>query len=145
MIILKKKLLIFLFVSLSCTFLMKAQKSEKVDTGKIYFLRSTGVAGSGYAFKMFIDGKLVCKLNNKKYSKHEVAIGKHICFVKGQKTNSDERNENFEVNVEKGKTTYVQLIYQVGIFKGYRLYFEEISEDIARKRIEEMEEDKTYL
>jgi hypothetical protein len=84
-------------------------------------------------------------LNNKKYSVHEVAVGKHNCSVKGEKRKLGDSSENFEVQVVKGKITYVQLIYDVGFFKGYRFYCEEVPEDIAKKKIEQMSEDTKCL
>ena len=140
-----KKIVFAFLVSLITISFVKAQDSEKIETGKIYFLRSTGSSGSGYAFKMFIDDKFVCKLNNKKYSIHEVVAGKHSCFVKGQKKKSNESVDKFEVQVEAGKITYVQLIYELGFFKGYRLYFEEVAEDLAKTKMELMQEDKNCL
>jgi hypothetical protein len=140
-----KKILLAFLVSLIVTSFATAQNKENLETGTICFLRSTGFSGSGSAFKMFIDGKFVCKLNNKKYSVHEVAVGKHNCFVKGEKKKPGDSSENFEVQVAKGKITYVQLIYDVGFFKGYRFYCEEVPEDIAEKKIEQMSEDTKCL
>nr|WP_315154304.1 DUF2846 domain-containing protein [uncultured Flavobacterium sp.] len=139
-----KNLLLTLLIALSFTSLMKAQDKEKVETGKICFLRSTGLSGSGSAFKMFIDDKFVCKLNNKKFSIHEVAVGKHNCYVKGGRNKLKESDEKFEVKVEAGKTTYVQLIYEIGIFD-YYLYFDEITEEIAKQKTSKMSEDTECL
>lgn len=142
-----KKLIFTLGFTLFFASLTSAQETHNVATGKIYFLRSTGFSGSGSAFKMFLDDKFVCKLNNNKYSIQEVAVGKHICFVKGGSVKSKEGAERFEVQVEAGKITYVQLIYEIGVLK-YYLYFEEVPEEIAVKNIEKMSEDtqcKYYL
>jgi hypothetical protein len=136
-----KKIVFAFLVSLIVTSFATAQETEKIETGMIYFLRSTGFSGSGSAFKTFIDGKFVCKLNNKKYSIHKVVVGKHNCSVKGEKNKSGDRAEKFEVQVKAGKITYVQLNYDVGFFKGYRFYCEEVPEDIAKKKIEQMSED----
>ena len=140
-----RKSVFAILVSLVVTSFVSAQNKENLQTGKIYFLRPTGLPGSGYGFKMFIDDKFVCKLNNKKYSVHEVAVGKHNCFVKAEKKESGESAEKFEVQVEAGKITYVQLIYEVGFFKSYRLYCEEVAEDLAKKKIEKMSEDTECL
>lgn len=140
-----KKIVFAFLISLIVASFTTAQEKEKIETGKIYFLRSTGFSGSGSAFKMFIDGKFVCKLNNKKYSIHEVVAGKHNCFVKGGKKKSGENAEKFEVQVEAGKITYVQLIYELGFFKSYRLYCEKVAEDLAKKKIEQMSEDTKCL
>ena len=138
-----RKSVFAILVSLVVTSFVSAQYKENLQTGKIYFLRSTGLPASGNGFKMFIDDKFVCKLNNKKYSVHEVAVGKHNCFVKEKKKESGESAEKFEV--EAGKITYGQLICEVGLFKSYRLYCEEVAEDLAKKKIEKMSEDTKCL
>jgi len=140
-----KKIILLLIIIFIFSLSVNAQETKNKETGKICFLRSTGLNSSGYGFKMFIDDKLVCKLNNKKYSVHEVAVGKHNCFVKGEKKKSDESVEKFEVQVEAGKITYVQLIYEVGFFKSYLLYCEEVAEDLAKMKIEKMSEDTKCL
>jgi hypothetical protein len=140
----KKNVFAFL-VSLIVISFATAQEKEKIETGKIYFLRATGLTSSGYGFKMFIDDKFVCKLNNKKYSVHEVAAGKHTCFIKGEKKKTSESCEKFEVQVEAGKITYVQLIYKVSFFKSYRLYCEEVPEDLAKMKMEKLIEDTKCL
>jgi hypothetical protein len=123
---------------------MKAQESEKKETGKIYFLRSTGFQGSAAAFKTFIDGEFVCKLNNKKYSIHEVPVGKHECSVQFGGKVSKEKAEKFEVNVEAGKITYVQLVFETGIFVN-NIYCEEVTENTAIQKMKKMEEDTKCL
>jgi hypothetical protein len=114
------------------------------EMGKIYFLRSTGFQGSAAAFKTFIDGELVCKLNNKKYSIHEVSIGKHECSVQFGGKKSKEKAEKFEVQVEAGKSTYVELVFETGIFIN-NIYCQEVTENTANKKMEIMEEDTKCL
>ncbi|WP_111309080.1 DUF2846 domain-containing protein [Confluentibacter sediminis] len=140
-----KKILIFtLMISLIFTSYIKAQDTNNIETGKIYFLRSTGFAGSASAFKTFIDGQFVCKLNNKKYSIHEVPVGKHECSVQFGGKKSKERSEKFEVNVESGKNTYVQIVFETGAFIN-NTYCEEVTENTATIKMENMEEDTKCL
>jgi len=129
----------FLIFLIAISF-VKAQDSTKVETGKIYFLRSTGFAGSASAFKTFIDEKFVCKLNNKKYSIHEVPAGKHKCSVQFGGKESKEGAEKFEVEVQPGKNTYVELVFETGFFVN-NIYCEEITENTAKKKMEQMKED----
>ena len=75
-----KKIVLVFLVSLAVVSTVNAQ-DKKVETGKICFLRSTGMRGAAVSFKTFIDGNLYCKLNNKRYSVHEVPVGKHDIFV----------------------------------------------------------------
>ncbi len=139
-----RKLIMTLLISLSFNSLVKAQDKENTETGKIYFLRSTGFTGSAAAFKTFIDGEFVCKLNNKKYSVHEVPVGKHECSVQFGGKVSKEKAEKFEVQVESGKITYVQLVFETGVFVN-NIYCEEVTENTAKQKIAKMEEDTKCL
>lgn len=139
-----KKFIIVLLISLSFNAVMQAQDGQAKETGKIYFLRSTGFQGSAVAFKTFIDGEFVCKLNNKKYSIHEVPVGKHECSVQFGGKKSKEKAEKFEVLVEAGKVTYVKLVFETGVFIN-NIYCEEVTENTAIQNMKMMEEDTKCL
>lgn len=139
-----KKIIFAFLTSLIVTSFAKAQDKEKVETGKIFFLRSTGFQGSAVAFKTFIDGEFVCKLNNKKYSIHEVPVGKHECSVQFGGKKSKEKAEKFEVQVEAGKITYVQLVFETGLLIN-NIYCEEVTENTAIQKMKIMEEDTKCL
>ncbi|GEC70548.1 Protein of unknown function [Flavobacterium flevense] len=137
-----RKIILSILISLVVTSFVSAQ--ENSQTGKIYFLRSTGFQGSAVAFKTFIDGEFVCSLNNKKYSIHEVPAGKHECSVQFGGKKSKEKAEKFEVQVEPGKITYVQLVFETGLFIN-NIYCEEVTENTATQKISNMEEDTKCL
>lgn len=139
-----RKIIFTILISLVVTSFVSAQDKENSQTGKIYFLRSTGFQGSATAFKTFIDGEFVCKLNNKKYSIHEVPVGKHECSVQFGGKKSKEKAEKFEVNVEAGKITYVQLVFETGMFIN-NIYCEEVTENTAKKKMEILVEDTKCL
>jgi hypothetical protein len=141
----KKNIFTFLFFLITISFVNAQDKdTTKIEKGKIYFLRSTGFAGSAQAFKTFIDGKFVCKLNNKKYSIHEVPAGKHLCSVQFGGKESKESAEKFEVQVEEGKITYIELVFETGFFVN-NIYCEEITANTAKKKMELMKEDTECL
>ena len=131
-------------ISLSFVNSAKAQEVKKEEMGKIYFLRSTGFAGSAAAFKTFIDNEFVCKLNNKKFSIHEVKVGKHTCSVQFGGKKSKESSEKFEVLVESGKITYVQLVFETGLLVN-NVYCEEVTENTAKQKMINMQEDEKCL
>ncbi|HTG67027.1 MAG TPA: DUF2846 domain-containing protein [Flavobacterium sp.] len=139
-----KKIVFTFLITLIATSFITAQEKENLQTGKIYFLRSTGFQGSAVAFKTFIDGEFVCKLNNKKYSIHEVPVGKHECSVQFGGKKSKEKAEKFEVQVEPGKITYVQLVFETGVFIN-NIYCEEVTENTAKKKMEILVEDTKCL
>ncbi|RVT72783.1 DUF2846 domain-containing protein [Flavobacterium sufflavum] len=139
-----KRIIFTFLVTIIVTSFTTAQEKETLETGKIYFLRSTGFQGSAVAFKAFIDGEFVCRLNNKKYSIHEVPVGKHECSVQFGGTKSKEKAEKFEVVVEPGKITYVQLVFETGLFIN-NIYCEEVTENTAKKKMEILVEDTKCL
>jgi len=138
------KLLIVTFLSISA--LMRAQDGEISipKKAKVYFLRSTGFAGSGASFKTYIDGEMVCKLGNKRYSVHEVSEGKHECYVLFGGLKINEKVEKCEIEVKENKITYVQFFLDNGVF-GFKIYCKEITEEDAKKKIEKMKEDVKCL
>ena len=138
----KRVFLTYMFVSLGLTFSLNAQESEigTLETGKICFIRSTGFAGSAQAFKTFIDEQFVCKLNNKKYSYHEVSVGKHTCSVQFGGKKSKEKAEKFEVDIKPGQITYVQLVFETGVFVN-NVYCEEVTQNTAENKIKDLMED----
>jgi hypothetical protein len=139
-----KKSIFTLIVTLFFVSLASAQDSTNVATGKIYFLRSTGFQGSAVAFKTFIDGEFVCKLNNKKYSIHEVPIGKHECSVQFGGKVSKDKAEKFVIQVEPDKITYVQLVFETGILIN-NIYCEEVTVNTAKSKMVNMTEDTKCL
>lgn len=114
------------------------------EKGQVYFIRSTGFAGSATAFTAFIDEALVCKLNNKKYSIHEVMPGKHTFTVQFAGKNAKAKAEPISINIEAGKTYYIQMVFQSGFVKN-NLYCQEVTESSAKTILIECEEDTKCL
>lgn len=114
------------------------------QTGKIYFLRSTGYTGSAQGFTVFIDDTVVCKLNNKRFSIHNVASGIHSFSVQFAGKTSKEKAERIEINIEAGKTYYIQLIFQSGFFAN-NLYCQEVTENSAKTIMNKLTEDNKCL
>lgn len=135
-----RKIILISLIIFGFAFSIKAQESNTNETGKIYFLRSTGFQGSAQAFKVFIDEQFVCKLNNKRYSIHEVAPGKHICSVQFGGKKSKEKAEKFEVTVEPGQSVYLNVVFETGILIN-NTYCEEITKTTASRKMENMKED----
>lgn len=135
-----KQTILTLLVSLFFAVGAAAQEASVAETGKIYFLRSTGFQGSAVAFKTFIDGEFVCKLNNKKYSIHEVPAGKHECSVQFGGKVSKEKAEKFVIDVQPGKTVYVQIVFESGMLIN-NVYCEEVTENTATSKMQNMKED----
>lgn len=134
-----QRILIAFFLLITCV--SKAQDSLNMPKkSKVYFLRSTGLTGSGASFNTYIDGVLVCKLNNKRYSVHEVPVGNHECSVSFGGLKINQKAERNQINVEENKITYVEFFMENGVFS-FRIYGKEITQEEANKRLKKMKED----
>lgn len=96
----------------------------------IYFIRSTGFNGSLSAFTAFIDKQIVCRLNNNKYSIHKVDAGEHVFTVQFAGQQAKDKAEPITINVEAGKTYYIQMVFQPG-FWANNLYCQEVTANSA--------------
>lgn len=132
--------ILLLLAILTINLLAFGQGDAAADKGKVYFMRSTGFQGSAQGFTTFIDDVVVCKLNNKRYSVHEVSPGMHRFSVQFAGKNSKEKAERIEINIEPGKTYYIQLIFQTGIIKN-NLYCQEVTESSAKTMMNSLRED----
>ncbi|MGZ8517929.1 MAG: DUF2846 domain-containing protein [Chitinophagaceae bacterium] len=118
--------------------------SSSTQNAKVYFLRSTGFQGSAQGFTTFIDDKVVCKLNNKRFSIHEVIPGTHYFSVQFAGKNSKEKAERIEIELEAGKIYYIQLIFQTGLLKN-NLYCQEVTKSSAITMMDKLKEDNCQL
>lgn len=132
-----------LTLSILCV-LLTGHVFAQEKTAKVYFIRSTGFQGSAVAFTAFIDQQLVCKLNNKKYSIHEVTPGEHTFTVQFAGKKSKEKAEPIKINVEEGKTYYIQMVFQTGAFVN-NLYCQEVTENSAKTVLAVCQEDTNCL
>ena len=121
-----------------------ADNDSSKQNAKVYFLRSTGFQGSAQGFTTFIDDKVVCKLNNKRYSIHEVTPGTHYFSVQFAGKNSKEKAERIEIELEAGKIYYIQLIFQTGLLKN-NLYCQEVTKSSAITMMDKLKEDNCQL
>lgn len=116
------------------------QADSTKQNSKVYFMRSTGFQGSAQGFTVFIDDSVVCKLNNKRFSIHDVAPGTHRFSVQFAGKSSKEKAERIEIEIEAGKTYYIQLIFQSGLVKN-NLYCQEVTKSSANTMLDKLKED----
>lgn len=113
------------------------------EKAKIYFIRSTGYVGSASKFKCFINKKIVCGLNNKRYSIHEVEPGSYEIVAQLVSKEFKKGEEPILLNVESKKTYYVQLVLATKKFKTH-LLCQEINEASAKFFLEGMKQDNCF-
>jgi len=139
----KKRLLVLAFLLASGLLYGQDQEAQPDSTGKygkVYFMRSTGFQGSAQGFTVFIDDTVVCKLNNKRFSVHNVTPGVHRFSVQFAGKSSKEKAERIEIEIESGKSYYIQLIFQSGLVKN-NLYCQEVTKSSANTIMDKLKED----
>ncbi len=134
----KRKLLAFIVVCFFTGISFSYSQGERTST--VYFIRSTGFSGSATSFKAFIDDNFVCNLNNKRYSIHEIEPGEHKFTVQFAGKKSKKKAEPIMIEMEAGKTYYVQMIFQTGLIKN-NLYCQEVTKSSADAMIKDLKED----
>ncbi len=92
------------------------ENSVDANFGLVYFIRGKGNSGSATAFSALIDDELVCKLNNRRYSMHQVTPGNHQFKAQFGGKKGKEKAEIAEIEVEAGKTYYIQMTMQMSFW-----------------------------
>ncbi len=118
-------------------------KTHEVDKGEIIFIRKTGIVGWAIPFKTFINDDLVCKINNKRFSKHKVEAGSYLCTAQFYGKKRNEKREHAHIEVKAGEKKYIILQMNYGFFYN-TLSPIEIPEKAALQLISEIKEDRNY-
>lgn len=89
-------------------------------TAKLVLIREGMHEGSAVACSIFKNEELLCKLNNKRYSLHDVEPGQYTFHTQwgGKKPNRDKRGD-LVVTLEAGKTYYIKFNPVAKAFNGY--------------------------
>jgi hypothetical protein len=108
--------IIFLLIPPSSKAQDLPENDPEAEYGLVYFLRGKGHAGSATAFSALIDDAIVCKLNNRRYSVHQVSPGKHEFKAQFGGKKGKKKAEIALIEIEAGKTYYVQMIMQASFW-----------------------------
>lgn len=108
--------LISMFMAPLCHSQDLIENTEGSKVGIVYFLRGKGHAGSATAFSALIDGVRVCKLNNRRYSTHEVTPGIHKFMAQFGGKKGKKKAEIIEIEIEAGGTYYIQMVMQASFW-----------------------------
>ena len=108
--------IIFLLIPPSLKAQDLPENDPEAEYGLVYFLRGKGHAGSATAFSALIDDAIVCKLNNRRYSVHQVSPGKHEFKAQFGGKKGKKKAEIALIEIEAGKTYYVQMIMQASFW-----------------------------
>jgi hypothetical protein len=103
-------------------------------------MRSDGFQAPAAAFTVFIDGTLLCRLNNKRFSTHVVKPGTHNFSSQFLGPKSRVKTEKVKIQIEAGKIYYILLSYKHGIL--HKLHCKEVNENSAKNILPNLKEVK---
>ncbi|MEO3402974.1 DUF2846 domain-containing protein [Mucilaginibacter sp. CAU 1740] len=79
-------------------------------TGQVYLIRVTGYTGSAINYRLYVDDQLICKLKNKSFSVHDLAVGTHTVSVSSGGISTGKKSEPLTITVVEGKVNYVSVV-----------------------------------
>jgi hypothetical protein len=128
--------------TLTLAFALVALVSASIaqDKSTVIFFRDTGYNWGG-AFRIFADDKLICQINNKRFSSHQFDVGEHFFAAQAAvNTISDKsREQAIKINLQAGKTYYVAVVIKQGLLRD--IFCEEITESSWQKRKAKLKEE----
>lgn len=125
---------------LSAVSMVVGQELPEIDPSNesalVYFLRGKGHYGSATGFSAIIDEERVCNLSNRRFSAHLVAPGTHEIKVQFAGKKGKKNAEVLELEMEAGKTYYLKMDFDTGVFVN-DLTPEEITRSSALRLMED--------
>jgi len=112
------------------------------NTAEVHILRKTGFTGSAVPINLIMDSELLCKVNNKKYSIHEVEAGEHLFQARLLGKKMKKKNKDpLKLVFEAGETYYLQLNLQTRVFDS-QVDVQEITKSSAVRLKPDLKEEK---
>lgn len=112
--------------------------------GTVYIIRETGLPGAVFSFNAFVDSNLICRLNNNRFSIHEISVGTHSFHAQSMGKKAAGYPERITIDIEEGKTYYLKMVYVDKILID-KLYMEEITANTAKQKLKKCKEDAKCL
>jgi len=82
------------------------------ETATVFIARKKIYTGTAGPLKVFMDGELICRINNNAYSTHSIKPGKHKFSVQyySKESKGDDKNEDQSVmvDIQPGKDYYIK-------------------------------------
>ncbi|MBC7868232.1 MAG: DUF2846 domain-containing protein [Gloeobacteraceae cyanobacterium ES-bin-316] len=100
------------------------------ETATVYFMRTIGNFSASGAMNIFVDSAFQCKLNESRYFTRNYDPGVHLFSVQAQGKKYKKRIEQIPLELEAGKTYYLQLAVMYDTFVNY-LYLKEVTKNTA--------------
>ncbi len=126
------------------TMVLPVTSFSQEKKAKAYLIRATSITGAALSLKAFIDTRMVCLLNNNKFSVHEVNAGTHTFHVQALGKKPDRASERMSIELEEGKTYYIQMVYMGKLILD-KLFFQEITTNMGQQILKKCVEDTKCL
>ncbi|RYD69906.1 MAG: DUF2846 domain-containing protein, partial [Sphingobacteriales bacterium] len=93
---------------------------------------------------IFIDDVMICKINEGKFVVREIPPGIHYVSVQSMGKKSSDKIDKTYIEMEAGKTYYVQTVVKFGEFFNY-VRCREVTNNTAKLLLPKLREDKSCL
>lgn len=133
-----------LFAALLFAVTLPFSSFSQEKKGTVYIIRETGLPGAVFSFNAFVDSNLICRLNNNRFSIHEVSVGTHSFHAQSMGKKAAGYPERITIDIEEGKTYYLKMVYVDKILID-KLYMEEITANTAKQKLKKCKEDTKCL
>lgn len=112
------------------------------STATVYFIRTIGARSAWGALNIFVDNDFQCKINDNRYFKRTFPPGEHFFSIQAQGKKYKKRIERIPLQLEAGKTYYMQVTIMYATFLNY-LYLQEVTQNTANLVLPKLSEDKS--
>jgi uncharacterized Fe-S cluster-containing radical SAM superfamily enzyme len=117
-------------------------QTDSALKAKVYFMRSVGAKAASGAFNIFIDDVMICKINEGKFVLREIPAGIHYVSVQSMGKKSSDKIDKTYIEMEAGKTYYIQTVIRFGEFFSY-VRCREVTNNTAKLLLPKLREDKS--
>jgi len=137
-----KTIKILAFFALMFAFSLNGFSQAK--TGQVYLIRVTGYTGSAVNYRFYLDDTLICKLKNKSFSIHNIAVGTHTLSVVSGGISNGKKSAPLKILVVEGQANYISV---VSTQAGYanKITCQEITKNSADPLLAKSTENKNCL
>ncbi len=106
---------------------------------KVYFIRRTGVNSFAETFDIYIDRRRICTLENDRFSIYNLPEGRHEFDVKETNDQLTITYTPTVIDIEKGKTYYLELNFGEGAIS--KIQLASVTERKAKKLMKNCQTD----
>jgi len=97
-------------------FALANQSFSQQKTTELVFLRPSSMNGAAVNFQIFVDGVLICKIPNRRFSFHQVSPGTHVITIASGGINIQRKGAPLSIEVKEGIPVYVQISTDKGLY-----------------------------